>query len=341
MDGKQIARDLLIQDYQHLSDSFWKNEQSGETRVNWFIGIVAGVCGGLVTLRTAERRPCGEMLHLVLTAALLALLAFGFVTLARISMRNRATDEYKEELKRIRHKLKALSREDLIQDYFLFTRIDSGRRFGGLAHVVAVINSIIIVMAIGVLFCPANVLDGSADLQLRKPYWIFLLVLAAIVIFAVSLGAQVLYLRHKKRRRPRHKANRSGGIVYRKNDSVVEYLLVRPKQAGLAAEWVFPKGHIEENETHAEAAAREVGEEAGVLARPVCSVGRLVFKKNKEHVDTELYLMKAVGTCEPVERRESGWFNFDQALQELTHPESKRMLRLAEQKRMAASLGFC
>jgi ADP-ribose pyrophosphatase YjhB (NUDIX family) len=336
VNDKQLARDLLKQDYQHLADSFWKNEQSGETRVNWFIGIVAGTCGGLVTLRTAERRPCGEMMHLIVIAALLALLALGIVTLARISMRNGVTNEYKDGLRRIRDMLKALSGEKLLVGYSPFTRTDSGRRFGGLAHVVAVINSIIIAMTIGALFCPANILDGSADLQSSKPRF-YLIIVLAIIIFGVSLGAQIFCLRYMKRQRGHLKPNRCGGIVYRTTDDTVEYLLVRPKHPDSTAEWVFPKGHIDESETHAEAAAREVREETGVMARPIRSVGRLAFKKNNERVVTEFYLMKATDTCEPMEQREIGWFQFDQALQELTHPESKRLLQLAEQRRITAA----
>lgn len=130
--------------------------------------------------------------------------------------------------------------------------------------------------------------------------------------------------------------NRSGGIVYRTTNDAVEYLLVRPKKAG-KTEWVFPKGHIDKNESKAEAAVREVREETGVIAQRVCSVGRVTFKKNKERVDIEFYLMKATGVGEPAERREIGWFRFDQALQELTHSESKRVLQLAEQKRVGAA----
>jgi bis(5'-nucleosidyl)-tetraphosphatase len=335
MDDRQIARDLLIQDYQHLSDSFWKNEQSGETRVNWFIGIVAGVCGGLVTLRTAEHRPCGEALQLIIIAALLALLTLGFVTLARLSMRNTVTDEYKEGMRRIRENLKALS-GGLLYDYSPFYRPDSGRRFGGLAHVVAVINSLLVVIATGILFCPANVLDGSLN-----PHWsgttFIYIATAGIAIFILSLFGQIGYLVRKKRQRRRHKANRSGGIVYRTTDDGIVYLLVRPKQADAATEWVFPKGHIDENETNAQAAAREVREEAGVIARPIWPVGNITFRKNDELVDTEFYLMKAVATCKPTEQREIGWFTFDEAQRELTHSESRRALQLAEHRRATES----
>jgi ADP-ribose pyrophosphatase YjhB (NUDIX family) len=51
------ARELLLEDYRYLSDSFWKNEQVGETRVNWFIGIVTAVCGGLLAMTSSQYGP--------------------------------------------------------------------------------------------------------------------------------------------------------------------------------------------------------------------------------------------------------------------------------------------
>src|SRR5450759_5071039 len=53
----------------------------------------------------------------------------------------------------------------------------------------------------------------------------------------------------------------AGGVVYRHRDGQTEVLLVgaRPQPD----DWVFPKGHIEPDETAAEAARREVREEAG------------------------------------------------------------------------------
>jgi 8-oxo-dGTP pyrophosphatase MutT (NUDIX family) len=79
--------------------------------------------------------------------------------------------------------------------------------------------------------------------------------------------------------------------VYRERNGAVEYLLVRPSSSKDA--WVFPKGKIERkakqekpagqdtagsdeqrsDESDIEAALREVREEAGVLARPICLAG--------------------------------------------------------------------
>jgi len=51
-----------------------------------------------------------------------------------------------------------------------------------------------------------------------------------------------------------------GAVVYRKYHGNTEILLVKHIKSGY---WSFPKGHIEDNETESETAAREVMEETG------------------------------------------------------------------------------
>jgi hypothetical protein len=49
------AKELLLQDYRYLSESFWKNRQTGETYVNLFVGfvtLVVGLCAVFVLLQT-------------------------------------------------------------------------------------------------------------------------------------------------------------------------------------------------------------------------------------------------------------------------------------------------
>ena len=87
------ASDLLMEDFHQFAESFWKNEQTGETRVNWFIGIVAAAAGGLFGLSSAEHGPSGAQLRLIVVVSLFALLAFGIGTLFRMIKRNATTDE--------------------------------------------------------------------------------------------------------------------------------------------------------------------------------------------------------------------------------------------------------
>lgn len=52
-----------------------------------------------------------------------------------------------------------------------------------------------------------------------------------------------------------------GAVVFRRNNSGVQYLLIKNKRS---ENWGFPKGHIEEGETEQETAIREVWEETGL-----------------------------------------------------------------------------
>lgn len=113
-------------------------------------------------------------------------------------------------------------------------------------------------------------------------------------------------------------------------------MFVRSK--GGSEEWVFPKGHIEKGEKSVEAAVREVREEAGVLARIVdLTATNIRFKAGGEDVNAVFYLMEYVRDVESVEKRETQWFSFDEALQQLKYEESRRALRVAENKRVALS----
>jgi 8-oxo-dGTP pyrophosphatase MutT (NUDIX family) len=58
------------------------------------------------------------------------------------------------------------------------------------------------------------------------------------------------------------KITRAGGVVFRLNGQAPRYLLV--EASGTRGRWVFPKGRVEDGESGAMAALREVGEEACV-----------------------------------------------------------------------------
>src|SRR5215211_3812353 len=90
------------------------------------------------------------------------------------------------------------------------------------------------------------------------------------------------------------KVTHAGGVVCRVRDGKVEYLLVGPKNE-VPGEWLLPKGHIEKGETAAEAAVREMREEAGIVARPLDLAGQDQFTVNDGQVVVSYYLMEGVG----------------------------------------------
>ena len=55
-----------------------------------------------------------------------------------------------------------------------------------------------------------------------------------------------------------------GAVIYRNNESQIEYLLVFNKKAGANGYWGFPKGPTEGAENEYETAQREIFEEIGI-----------------------------------------------------------------------------
>lgn len=138
-------------------------------------------------------------------------------------------------------------------------------------------------------------------------------------------------------RRPTH----AGGITFKGNSENVEYLLVGPsKEVKGRLEWLLPKGHIEEGEGELEAAVREVREETGYVGNPICPVGTDTFVVDGESVKVKYFLLEVEAQVRRKETRRLGWFSFETAVQTLTHPGNKELLRKAERLRRKAKKDF-
>jgi len=332
------AKELLLADYASLADSLWKNEQSGETRVNWFIGLSTAAAGGLIGLTTAEHRLHGQPLRLVCITTLFALFAFGFVTLFRILKRNETTDGFIADSKAIRQLFKEhFDAGDILRDYHPFSAPGEkklARKLGGLAHVVLTINSLLLAGMAAAVVYPFGVRDRAAFHE--RLAWTYVV---PIVAFGVAWFAQFWYV--QRRDAGSRSQLRGGGIVYRMQGAAAQYLLVGPKEeeSGSIKEWLFPKGHQERGEELWETAVREVGEETGTVGRPIAFVGKSQFWKDKKKVATNFYLMEAFSKVEPVEKRRVDWFDYTAAIELLTHRQLKDLLRRAEKMRPAFKEG--
>ncbi len=115
----------------------------------------------------------------------------------------------------------------------------------------------------------------------------------------------------------------AGGVVARFDAGSPRYLLVRARRD--PTQWVFPKGHVELGETPEAAAVREVREEAGVRARIVEPLDRIVMPQG----DVLLYLMRYERDVTSAEKREIAWCDSDEADRRLGFPESRRALSRA------------
>jgi 8-oxo-dGTP pyrophosphatase MutT (NUDIX family) len=354
------AKDMLLEDYRNLADCFWKNEESGETRVHLFVGLVTACLGGLVTLASSERHLPGEPLRLTILGSLFVLIVLGVVTLFRMLTRNESTDRYKHGCEVVRQMFKDyFDPAQILPQYYPFSHPGdetkkkkkkgmSRRKIGGLTHSVAVVNGLLLAGFAAAVVYPGGIPITLVGDSLRRTYVSF------AGSFCLAVIAQFFYVNWRENRAegklreagPSH----AGGIVYRVENHKVEYLLVGPK-IDVPGEWLLPKGHLEPCEGHGECALREVREESGVVARIIGFVERVEFNARKkenvrgkevtrtEKVRGKYYLMEFLYQTNERYRRPPEWHVFAEAQQMLTYAVDKYLLQAADRKRreMASS----
>ena len=119
----------------------------------------------------------------------------------------------------------------------------------------------------------------------------------------------------------------AGAIVVRRRQGVPHVLLITAKKN--SDHWLFPKGHIDDGETREEAALREAEEEAGVRATVVSRVGIHTFNFGNETVRVHYFLATTDDKGRPEKGRQLAWFSYDDALEQLTFPDTRALLKEA------------
>ena len=321
---------LLLEDYRYRSAGMASSEQSGETRINLFIGLIT-FCAGAIGAGYAKGVPADpKQLHVLALAVALALLAIGIVILCRMTIRNEHTDLAKHQLDLIRQTfIDHFDDSGALAGYDLFPK-SGDRKFGGLTDLVAVVNGII--AACAVLFAVLSLKD---KLQASEA-----IVAASVALaFLLALWMQRDFVRrmkddYKKRHDAHFKSTHAGGIVYSADGGQRRYLIVQPRfpKPG-KVEWVLPKGHIEKGEHPSAAAVREVGEEAGVFAKVVAELPPISFSLKDEPIRIRFYLMEKIGgvTMPDKEMRSPHWASRGEAIRMLSFDESKALVRRADQ----------
>ncbi|MGH3030480.1 MAG: CYTH domain-containing protein, partial [Gaiellaceae bacterium] len=89
-------------EHQHFADSFWRTEELGEKRLNFFISLLTAAVAGLVVLATAESGFTDSQVQWVSFTTGLALLLLGLSTLLRMLRRNNVADQYKDAMNLVR-----------------------------------------------------------------------------------------------------------------------------------------------------------------------------------------------------------------------------------------------
>jgi len=137
----------------------------------------------------------------------------------------------------------------------------------------------------------------------------------------------------------------AGGVVYRRKGETVEIVII---SVGAQNRWQLPKGLIDKGETSAEAALREVREEAGIEAEIVELIDKVEYwyyskrsgKRIRFHKYVYFYLLKyRSGNTEDHDREvnEARWVDVDTGRTMLAFKGEKEVVSRA--KGMIESLG--
>ena len=131
-------------------------------------------------------------------------------------------------------------------------------------------------------------------------------------------------------------ATSAGAIILREIGGELKIALAHHKNS--EKEWVLPKGHVEPGETIAQAALREIHEEAGLnqvqLINHLGTIKRQSVKPNGDEVDKTIhyYLAYALGDSQlqdPLDQRflEVGWFSPQEALELIPYETDKAFIK--------------
>ena len=127
----------------------------------------------------------------------------------------------------------------------------------------------------------------------------------------------------------------AGGIVFRRGpDGIARYLLIRDSYNN----WGFPKGHLEEEETPAQAALRETAEETGLAELTVQGPIRVIdwhfrFRGRHIHKYCHFFLLESPDG-DAVPQTDEGitacrWCSLDEALDVLSYDNARGVLKRA------------
>lgn len=144
------SREDLRLELQYFEECFWRNEQIGEQRTQFFITLVTAIIAGLSFIIFEMSKDSAKLSNediqnfaIISAIAFGALLALGLVSRGRIIRRDCTTDEYKIIAADLRDKL------GLPDPFSGVRKIEKSKPIQvGLAHLIGTVNSALIFMIV-------------------------------------------------------------------------------------------------------------------------------------------------------------------------------------------------
>ena len=131
----------------------------------------------------------------------------------------------------------------------------------------------------------------------------------------------------------------AGGIVVDVHEGVARIAVIARRNRAGRIEWCLPKGHLENDETLQQAAAREVEEETGIEGRVLTELGTIDYwfatDQRRVHKFVHHYLLEATGGHLTIdndpdhEAIDVAWLPLREAHEHLTFPNERRIARQA------------
>ncbi len=119
----------------------------------------------------------------------------------------------------------------------------------------------------------------------------------------------------------------SGVIPYRKNNGVIEILLITSVKK---KKWIIPKGYIEFNLSPFESAKKEAFEEAGIIgSNETIELGTVEVKKGIGVTHMKVFSMEVIKMLEDYPEkdfRKRKWFSTEEASSKVSIAEVPRLI---------------